>query len=81
MNSPYAFWMGQPVLVQVMVEAAKSTLRGVIIGESEDSLQFCLCKEGRKVLIQKSTVLAVEQEAKQEAHLGLPVDWQMPLAS
>jgi hypothetical protein len=84
--SPYAEWINQPVLLQVRVEDFRATLRGIILGESEDSLQFRLWKGRRDLLIQKSTVLAVEQDSCLEFQKGsqkeqAETNWQVPLAS
>ena len=85
-DSPYADWIKQPVLLRVKVEDFRTALRGIILSESQGSLQFRLWKGRRNLRIQKSTVLAVEQDPHFQSQKGsrkpqLATYWRMPLAS
>jgi hypothetical protein len=61
MQSPYASWIGQPVVLQVAAEDLRVPLRGMIIEESETSVLFRVA-EGKDIDIFKPMILAVEQE-------------------
>jgi hypothetical protein len=62
MHSPYASWIGQPVVLQVAAEDLRVPLRGMIIEESETSVVFRVT-EGKDIDIFKPMILAVEQES------------------
>jgi hypothetical protein len=87
MRSPYTEWIKQPVLLQVKVEDFRTTLRGIILGESKESLSFRIWKGRRNFIIQKSTVLAVEEDpalqssSKKQTDALDAIDWQVPMAS
>ena len=78
--SPFAEWIGQPVILQVKVESSRSTLEGTILGDAENSLLFQLSKSRRTLMIPKSTILAVEQAPGLGAR-QFQRRWDMPLAS
>ena len=61
MPSVYASWVGQAVVLQVATGDLRVPLRGVIIGESEDTIRFRV-GEGWDIDIYKQMVLAVEQD-------------------
>ena len=69
----YAQWTHQPVVLQVTVAALRVSLRGTIIGETQDSVRFRItgagctcsppCKEDHsEIQIYKSMILAVEED-------------------
>ncbi len=60
MPSAYAFWVGQEVILQVAADELCVPLRGVVVGESESTLQF-RDGEGGDLQIYKHMILAVEQ--------------------
>ena len=62
MPSAYAFWVGQPVILQVAAEELRVPLRGVIVGESESVVRFRV-GEGWDIDIYKHMILAVEQDS------------------
>jgi len=61
MRSPYASWIGQPVILQVAAEDLSVPLRGMIIEESAVSVRFQVA-DGKDFDIFKPMILAVEQE-------------------
>ena len=62
MQSAYATWMGQSVVLQVATGDLRVPLRGMIVGESDDALRFRI-GEGWDVDIFKGMVLSIEQDA------------------
>jgi hypothetical protein len=60
MPSAFAFWVGQAVILQVAAEELCVPLQGVIVGESESTVQFRV-GEGWDINIYKHMILAVEQ--------------------
>lgn len=62
MLSPYASWVGQPVILQVAAEEFCVPLRGVIVGESESSVLFRVEESLEDIDIYKMLILAVEQD-------------------
>jgi hypothetical protein len=60
MQGGYSLWLGQPVILQVAAGDMRVPLRGVIVGESKDSVRFRI-GDGWDVDIYKSMVLAVEE--------------------
>ena len=78
--SPFAEWIGQPVILQVRVDASRSSLEGTIIRDAVSSLHFQLSKGRRTLMIAKSTVLAVEQAPGLVARHAQR-RWEMPIAS
>ncbi len=61
MQSAYAVWLSQPVVLQVSAGDLKVPLRGTVVGESSDSVRFRI-GEGWDVDIYKAMILAVEQD-------------------
>lgn len=62
MQSAYARWTGQAVVLQVATGDLRVPLRGVIVGESHDALRFRI-GEGWDVDIFKNMILSVEEDA------------------
>jgi len=60
MQSAYAGWMGQPVILQVAAADLRVPLHGIIVGESDDSVRFRIGLWD--VDIYKTMILAVEQD-------------------
>jgi len=58
MQSAYATWMGQSVVLQVATGDLRVPLRGMIVGESDDALRFRI-GEGWDVDIFKGMVLSI----------------------
>jgi hypothetical protein len=61
MQSAYAVWIGQAVVLQVAAADLKVPLRGIIVGETEDAVQLRVEKTW-DIDIYKSMILAVEQD-------------------
>jgi len=61
MESPFAFWMNQSVVMQISAGDLKVPLRGTIVGESNDAVRFRI-GEGWDVDIYKAMILAVEED-------------------
>ncbi len=61
MLSPFSYWVGREVILQVAAEDVRVPLRGVIVGESESAVQFRV-GEGWDIDIYKHMILAVEQD-------------------
>lgn len=62
MTSPYASWIGQAVILQVATDDLRVPLRGVIVGESDNSVRLRV-GEGWDIDIYKPMILAVEQDS------------------
>jgi hypothetical protein len=62
MQSAYANWIGQAVVLQVATGDLRVPLRGVIVGESHDALRFRI-GDGWDVDIFKNMILSVEEDA------------------
>lgn len=60
-ESAYAVWLGQPVVLQVTAGDLTVPLRGTIIGESSAAVRFRV-GEGWDVDIYKAMILAVEED-------------------
>jgi hypothetical protein len=60
-QSPFAVWLGQSVVLQVAEADFHVPLRGTIVGESEESVRFRI-GESWDVDIYKSMILAVEED-------------------
>jgi len=60
-ESAYAIWLGQPVVLQVTAGDLTVPLRGTIIGESSAAVRFRV-GEGWDVDIFKAMILAVEED-------------------
>jgi hypothetical protein len=61
MESPYATWLYQPVVMQVSTGDLKVPLRGTIVGESDEAVRFRI-GDGWDVDIFKTMILAVEED-------------------
>jgi hypothetical protein len=61
MQSAYAVWIGQAVVLQVAAADLKVPLRGIIVGETDDVIQFRV-EQTWDIDIYKSMILAVEQD-------------------
>jgi hypothetical protein len=79
--SPFAQWIGKPVILQVKAENAKATLLGTIIDDAENALHFQPQKGRRILVIPKSCVLAVEETPRLIAYQSRRRRWEVPLAS
>jgi len=62
MQSAYALWVGQPVILQVVADDFCVPLRGMIVGESESSVLFRVEESREDIDIYKTLILAVEQD-------------------
>ena len=60
-QSPFAVWLNQPVVLQVAESDFHVPLRGMIVGESEEAVRFRI-GESWDVDIFKSMILAVEED-------------------
>jgi hypothetical protein len=60
-QSPFAVWLGQSVVLQVTEADFQVPLRGTIVGESEDAVRFRI-GDSWDVDIYKSMILAVEED-------------------
>ena len=74
MQSVYAQWTDQPVVLQVASAALRVPLRGIIVGETQQSVRFritcagCTCglpckDDSWDIDIYKSMILAVEEDS------------------
>jgi hypothetical protein len=61
MPSPFAFWVGQSVVLRLAADELLVPLRGVIVGESESTVRF-QAEEGGDMDLYKHLILAIEQE-------------------
>jgi hypothetical protein len=62
MDSAYAAWVGQPVVLQVALGDIRVPLRGTLLKEGGDTVRMRI-GEGWDVDIYKTMILAVEQDA------------------
>jgi hypothetical protein len=62
MDSAYATWIGQPVVLQVALGDIKVPLRGKLLKDGADTVRMRI-GEGWDVDIYKAMILAVEQDA------------------
>ena len=60
-QSAFAVWLGQAVVLQVASADFQVPLRGIIVGESDEALRFRI-GESWDVDIYKSMILAVEED-------------------
>ena len=61
MQSAYASWIGQPVVLQIGTAELRVPLQGIIVGESNEALRFRV--DGSwDIDIYKRMILAVEQD-------------------
>ncbi|MGB9466314.1 MAG: hypothetical protein WBR10_14490 [Candidatus Acidiferrum sp.] len=61
MDSAYATWVGQPVVLQVALGEIKVPLRGTLLKDGGDTVRMRI-GEGWDVDIYKAMILAVEQD-------------------
>jgi len=62
MDSAYATWVGQPVVLQVALGDIKVPLRGTLLKDGADTVRMRI-GDGWDVDIYKTMILAVEQDA------------------
>lgn len=62
MNTAYASWIGQPVILQVALGDIKVPLRGTLLKDGGESVRMRI-GDGWDIDIFKSMILAVEQDA------------------
>ncbi|HZV88879.1 MAG TPA: hypothetical protein VFF95_15120 [Candidatus Binatus sp.] len=62
MDSAYAAWVGQPVVLQVALGDTKVPLRGTLLKDGGETVRMRI-GEGWDVDIYKAMILAVEQDA------------------
>lgn len=62
MESAYAEWVGQPVVLQVALGDIKVPLRGTLLRDGSETVRMRI-GEGWDVDIYKAMILAVEQDA------------------
>lgn len=79
--SPFAEWIGKPVILQVKVENSRSALSGTIIDDALEALHFQPQNGRRTLVIPKACVLAVEEAPRLKDHRSGRRRWGMPLAS
>jgi hypothetical protein len=61
MQSTYAVWIGQPVILQLVAADLLVPLRGIIVAEANDCIRFRV-EQAWDIDIYKSMILAVEQD-------------------
>jgi hypothetical protein len=61
MNSVYAAWMGQPVVMQLASDDLRVPLRGIVVGETDNIVRFSL-GDGLDIDIYKQMILAIEED-------------------
>jgi hypothetical protein len=61
MQSAYAVWIGQPVILQLAAADLRVPLRGMILDETDDFIRFRV-EQAWDIDIYKSMILAVEQD-------------------
>jgi hypothetical protein len=61
MQSAYAVWIGQPVILQLVAADSRVPLRGMIVAESDDCIRFRV-EQAWDIDIYKSMILAVERD-------------------
>ena len=61
MQSAYAVWIGQAVVLQVAAADLRVPLRGIIIGETDDVVRIRV-DQAWDIDIYKTMILAVEQD-------------------
>jgi RNase P/RNase MRP subunit p29 len=79
--SPFAQWIGKPVILQVKAENSRATLQGTILDDAQNALHFQPQKCRRILVIPKTCVLAVEETPRLIAYESRRRRWEMPLAS
>ena len=61
-QSAFSQWTDQPVVLQVAAADLRVPLRGIIVGESQESVRFRI-GDGWDIDIYKSMILAVEEDS------------------
>jgi len=61
MESAFAVWVGQPVILQLAAAEFRVPLRGMILGETGDYIRFRV-DQAWDIDIYKSMILAVEKD-------------------
>ena len=61
MQSAYAVWIGQAVVLQLAAADLRVPLRGIIVGETDEAIQVRV-DQTWDIDIYKSMILAVEQD-------------------
>jgi hypothetical protein len=61
MESAYAVWIGQPVILQLAASDFRVPLRGIIVAENHDCIRFRV-EQTWDIDVFKSMILAVEQD-------------------
>lgn len=61
MESAYAVWIGQAVVLQIAAADLRVPLRGIIVGETDEAVQVRV-EQTWDIDIYKSMILAVEQD-------------------
>lgn len=79
--SPFAQWVGRPVILQVTMDNAKSALEGKIVSDAPESLHFQAQNARRILIVPKSCVLAVEEAPRTNSSRSRQSHWEMQLAS
>jgi hypothetical protein len=78
--SPFAQWIGVPVILQVKTENSRASLQGTIMDDGPKSFLFQSQKGRRMFVIPKTCVLAVEEAPRQLASKSRQRHWEMPRA-
>jgi hypothetical protein len=61
MDSAYAVWIDQPVILQLAAADLRVPLRGIIVAETHDCIRFRV-EQTWDIDVFKSMILAVEQD-------------------
>jgi hypothetical protein len=61
MQSAYAVWIGQPVILQLAASDLRVPLHGIIVAETHDCIRFRV-EQTWDIDIYKIMILAVEQD-------------------
>jgi hypothetical protein len=61
MQSVYASWVGQAVVLQVAAADLRVPLRGTIVGESDDAVRFRIGNSW-DIDVYKTMILAIEED-------------------
>lgn len=61
MDSAYAVWIGQPVILQLAAADLRVPLHGIIVAETHDCIRFPV-EQTWDIDVFKSMILAVEQD-------------------
>jgi len=67
MESAYATWVGQPVVLQVALGDIKVPLRGTLLKDGAETVRIRI-GDGWDVDIYKAMIMAVEEDAMQLTH-------------